>query len=625
MKLRSLIITIFLLSAIIVRSQIPLSSPVYLLPSGNEKDGQPVFKVMTTKNSQFRKARQLFDRGFVNHVVTLYKMAQQYQVSNGKLTGVEEAYLAFTRNVGGFARIGFWLETPQGLVHKPNTGYVDLNENYLEHERDEIAAPPQIFNHEMGHLILNVLTLTPENAKEMKSPIMHYFTTLTDYTTAFDEGFAEHLQYMTVEFERNKKVKDTIASKVRRLNFDLSRTMYGYERDYNWSLRMGFFAATMPAWYQSIENIRRHSFIRNNWAKMPARVASGINNPADYIQYRNAAVWPNPAVMRSYAESMSVEGILATFFSHVITNDMNKNFMVPEAYRVFIPDTSVKVPQQIDVTTNQYLKMFIAIAGSTQSGPNPGGPFTAFMKTYLQMFPTESSYIKSCWETSSEHQYNDNPAPEVWVMNTNFHVRPYAMGPFGPTIPTYTFNLNVADTIDLMTFDKISRSDAEKIITWRNQNQGFKTLSEVEKTPDVDADKLKEISQAIYDPQKAEKLFNKQVPLTSFFIYPIIHLLKMSLLWFIILGVLYAMILVFYAKITPSPRLLTLLLLKVLMFATAGLIIQILMIKQFALMLGFTLLLLAISYLANRRKGTILWLSLGSTLAIGIVMLYSLW
>ena len=43
-------------------------------------------------------------------------------------------------------------------------------------------------------------------------------------------------------------------------------------------------------------------------------------------------------ITRSYAEAMSVEGILATFFCSVVTNDMNKNFMLPEVYRAFIPD-----------------------------------------------------------------------------------------------------------------------------------------------------------------------------------------------------------------------------------------------------------------------------------------------
>lgn len=625
MKLRSLIITIFLLTAIVVRSQIPLSSPVYLLPEGEVKDGQPVFKVMTIKDSQFRKARQLFDRGFVNHVVTLYKMAQQYQVTRGKLPEVEEAYLAFTKNVGGFACTGFWLKTPQGLIHKPNTGYVDLHENYLNSERDEIAAPPQIFNHEMGHLILNILTLKSGNVKEMRSPIMHYFTTVTDYNTAFDEGFAEHLQYMTVEFERNKKVKDTIESRVRRLKTEMSRTMYGYERDYNWPMRLGFYTVTMPLWYQKIENIRRHSFIRNNWAKMPARVAAGISNPAEYIQYRNAAVWPNPASLRGYAEAMSVEGILATFFSSVVTNDMNKNFMLPEIYRAFIPDTSVKVPQQIDITTNQYLKMFMAIAGSAQSGYNPGGPFTAFMITYLQFFPTESTYIKSCWEVSSEHQFNSSPSPELWVLNTDFNVRPYAMGPFGPSLPAYAFNLNVADTMDLMTFDGISRSDAEKIITWRNQNQGFKALSDIEKTPGVETEKLKLISNAKCDVQKAEVLFSKDFTFKGLLIYPVIHLLKMSFIWFIVLGLLYALTEFLYAKTTPSLLKLTLLLLKTMLFSIVGLILQVLMLKQVALMLGFTIIILAINYLTNRHKGTFLWLSLGSTFALGLIMIYSLW
>ena len=43
-----------------------------------------------------------------------------------------------------------------------------------------------------------------------------------------------------------------------------------------------------------LENIRRISFVRNNWARMPARVPKGISNLKDYIHYRNASVWPDP-------------------------------------------------------------------------------------------------------------------------------------------------------------------------------------------------------------------------------------------------------------------------------------------------------------------------------------------
>lgn len=625
MKLRGLIITMLILTTTVIRSQIPLSSPIFLLPAGEEKEGQPVFRIMTSKDAEYRKARQLFDRGFVNHVVTLYKMAQQYQVTHGKLSRVEEAYLAFTSNNGGFARTGFWLQTEKGLEHKANAGYVDLHKNCLGSERDEVAAPPQIFNHEMGHLILNVLTLTPEDQRGSHTLLMHYFTTVTDYVTAFDEGFAEHLQYLTYEFERNKKVKDTIESELRHLKMKIPHTLYGYERDYNLPLRMGFFTATMPLWYQKVENIRRYSFITNNWAKMPARIAQGITSKKNYIQYRNASVWPSPAKKYTYAQSMSVEGIMASFFVRVVMNDMNKDFTSPEFYREFIPDTAVKVPQQVDVTTNQYLKMFKVIASSVSLGSSPGGPFTNFMEAYIKIFPQETAYIKSCWETSSGLPYVSDPAPEVWVMNPSFSFYPYAMGPYGPSLPAYAFNLNTADSVDLMTFGGITVNDAEKILSWRLQNNGFKQLSDIEKTPGVDNEKLRMIAQSGYDNAKAESVNNQSLSFTGFIAYPLIHLLKMALLWFVIIGVMYAIALYLLAGLTPTPRRLTMLLLKVLLFTLAGLILRLFMEKQLLLMLAITVIVMGINFFVNRKKEKLLWLSLGSTLLIGIVMLYSLY
>lgn len=625
MKIKSLIITLFMLSTLVVRSQIPLSAPIFLWPTGDEREGQPVFKVMTTSDPQFRKARHLFDRGFTNHVVTLYKMAQQYQVTQGRWPVVDEAYLAFTKNTGGYARTGFWLETPGGIVHKAGTGYVDLHENMLESDRDEIAAPPQIFSHEMGHLIMKVLTLTPDDDRSSPSPVAHYFTTTTDYVTAFDEGFAEHLQYMTVELERNQKVKDTIANKLRLLKLKVPRTMYGYQRDYDLPLRMGFFAATMPLWYQQIENIRRISFIKNNWAKMPARVPRGVTNTGDYIHYRNASVWPNPAGTRTYAQAMSIEGIVATFFSNIMLNDMAKNYMAPQVYRAFIPDTSIQVPQQIDITTNQYLKMFKVIAGDVTLKGTNGGPLSGFMEAYVKKFPQETVYLNSCWETASGHPFH-GPAPaEIWVTNKEFSFNPHAMGPFGPSVPYYTFNINTADTVDLMTFNELDRADAEKILAWRIQNNGFSTLEDVGKTPGVDPAKLAAITRSGYEVSTIDEQKTGNSSWVQFLLYPIVHLLKMTLLWFIILGIIYAVAMAKYASLIPTPRRLAMLLLKLLMFVVVALLIKILSSKLIFWMLLFTLVVLAVNYLVNRKKGKLMWVSMASTATIGLVMLYSLW
>lgn len=625
MKLKGLLIIALFFIIGATRSQIPLSSPVFLLPTGEEKSGLPVFKLMNSTDANYRKARKLFDRGFANHVVTLYKLAQQYQITHGKLSNIEEAYLAFTSNKGGFARTGFWLQTPDGLIDKHNVGFVDLNVSSLEYERDEVAAPPQIFSHEMGHLILKVLTLTPDDQRKSRTPLMHYFTTVTDYVTAFDEGFAEHLQYLTVEFENNKKVKDTITNRLRVLKLSLPRTMYGYERDYNLPLRMGFFTATMPLWYQKVENVRRYTFIRNNWAKMPARVAKNISNPKDYIHYRNASVWPTPAATRTYEQDMSVEGVLAGFFSHCVINDMNRNYLQEEFYREFLPDTSVKVPQQIDIHTNQYLKMFSVIANFVTLAETPGGPLTNFIEGYLKFFPQETTYIKSCWLAASGHEFKVDPASELWVMNHDFDFLPYAMAPYGPTQTSYPFNLNAADTFDLMSFDGVTRSDAETIMAWRQQNNGFKNLAEVESIKGIAPEKLRNIANSPYDDKTAESNYNRSRSFSSFLVFPLLHLLKMMLIWFIILGTTYALALHFWGGLIPTTKRLMFLFLKILLFTTAGLVVQLVGIKQFAIMMAFTVFVALINYLMNRRKGKLLWISLATTFAVGVVMLYSLY
>lgn len=625
MKYKALLISIFILTATLAKSQLPLSSPVFLISTGEQREGRPVVEFLPTEDANYQKARQLFDRGFVNHVVALYKMAQQLQVTHGLKPIVDDAYLVFTEEEQVAAQTGFWLKTASGLTDKPETGYVTMPLASLNTKRDEIAAPPQLFNREMGHLILNVLTINHHNSHVHFSPLKHYFTAPTDYFTAFDEGFAAHLQYLTVEFERTEKIKDTINSHLRKLKSSLPKIMFGYERDYTLPMRMGFFAATMPLWYEKIENVKRYTFIKNNWAKMPARVAKGISHPRDYIHYRNASVWPTPATSLTFEQAASTEGVIAAFLTNMVMNDIGKNYFTEQFYREFIPDTSIEVPRQVDVTTNQYLKIFKIIAGSVTLSPTPTCPVADFVNAYVKAMPHETTYIMSCWETAAGVSFKTQPAPELWVMNQRFDFLPHATAPYGPTLSPYPFNLNIADTFDLMTFG-LNRVEAEKILAWRTQRNGFRKLAEVEATPGVEASKLSTIAKSPYDFTIAQQQYaGATISETSNWLFTGLHLLKMVLFWYIILGIGYAIALYKVADVTPTPLRMGYFLLKILIFTLATLLFLIIGFKPFGLTLVMMALTMAASYLLFRKDKAKLKVSLGFTFLIGMLMLYSIY
>jgi Helix-hairpin-helix motif len=73
--------------------------------------------------------------------------------------------------------------------------------------------------------------------------------------------------------------------------------------------------------------------------------------------------------------------------------------------------------------------------------------------------------------------------PEDWVLNTNLNYKYWPMAQFGLTVPYYAFNLNAADSLDLITFDGISREDASKITGYRERNGFFLSINDIKNVP----------------------------------------------------------------------------------------------------------------------------------------------
>ena len=112
--------------------------------------------------------------------------------SSSRATGraPEPAYLLLSDRQGGFPQFGFYLDG----VKKADAGWVDL------HRRSTLAgrfgAMDQIFPHELLHVIVRQLAGEP---RESGGNQMHAIGVRTDPVNAFSEGFAEHVQVMSVD------------------------------------------------------------------------------------------------------------------------------------------------------------------------------------------------------------------------------------------------------------------------------------------------------------------------------------------------------------------------------------------------------------------------------------------
>ena len=157
---------------------------VVLTPTGTSQGGLPVLARRPPGEID-----RILSRGFSGRLLRLYALEQEY-LRRETGTAPEPAYLLLSTQQGGFPRFGFVLDS----APKPDTGYVDLHHSSTPAGR--FGAMDQIFPHELLHIIARQLAGEP---RESGANQVHAIGVRTDPVTAFQEGFAEHVQVMCVD------------------------------------------------------------------------------------------------------------------------------------------------------------------------------------------------------------------------------------------------------------------------------------------------------------------------------------------------------------------------------------------------------------------------------------------
>ena len=181
-------------------------------PNGNS---YPVFQAAPPSKLVSDVRREL-ETSFAQQVLRLDRYARNLMIakeaeahrSNEEWLTAPMYFLMSTEE-GGFARFGFWLQDNSGKRKLILAGYVDM----VVGDDCSQGCIEEIFSHELGHLILQTLA---GDFHEGPSRKMHQSMTVTDYPTAFDEGFAEHFQPLARDSHPTKLPSDTVAT-----DFDL--------------------------------------------------------------------------------------------------------------------------------------------------------------------------------------------------------------------------------------------------------------------------------------------------------------------------------------------------------------------------------------------------------------------
>ena len=244
-------------------------------------------------------------------------------------------WLYLSTEDGGFARKGFWLSEGDAQRYVPDP-FVDL---VVDGASIENGAFEEIFAHEMGHVFLRRL-LPGLPAGYSRTP--HSSLSITDYPTAFDEGFAAHFQGLVRRLTRNPVLR----------NQDL-----GLE-----------FKPFLSYWASNIDRATRIDGMRRNWF-VQAQVAPP--HEGDSISRRDQSALFDVARLKNANQMFASEGVIATLF-----------------YRWLVPG-----PDERQVLLDRYSRIFRAIRKMNEHELNPDSAvFLDVLERYCEQFPQERDH-----------------------------------------------------------------------------------------------------------------------------------------------------------------------------------------------------------------------------------------
>lgn len=298
-------------------------------------DGQPLMKrdgrnravpVVTrvTSGPLFEKLQKEAREGFVATVLALDDLAQ-------RRAGIAPVptWLYLAVEDGGFARSGFWLREAQG-ERFVSDAYVDL---VVDADTVANGGFEEIFTHEMGHVFLRRLF---PNLPFGYSRTPHLSFAVTDYPTAFDEGFATHFQALVRRLTRNAALRDE----------DLGLT----------------FKPLVPYWLSNLDRSARTDGVRRNWfvqLQAPQGAGGSIQRSTMFDIER----------LKNGNQMLASEGVVATLF-----------------YRWLAPG-----PGDEQALLARYGDMFDAFAALNKLKPGSESPLMLqLVAAHRALFPKES-------------------------------------------------------------------------------------------------------------------------------------------------------------------------------------------------------------------------------------------
>jgi hypothetical protein len=594
------------------QDRINVHSLVLLRPTGQTNMGIPLLEVMPQNDPQVKIIEDLSRQSFISEMIDLNVLVQADLLKRGLISEPEPLYLLSSGRMGGFPMHGFFLKKDGKILDKRNVSYVDLAK--VETNYRQLGSITQIYPHELAHILfMQYSGIDPNNVEEYSSDI-HYFSMVTNYLTAFNEGFAESFENISRHNEKNPSVIRGVETQARSLEHSLNARSRGFDRDFRWPLRIGFYRLTMVEWYQSLEDYKRYRWAMDAYGRYKA-LSFSSGDAEKMILYRNACVMPDTASRSNTSECHSKEGVINSFFTMLM--ESSARFYYP-------PDH----PGTMSPLQNQLMKEFDVMTTCFKNIPPGSSYLRAFIRGYLGKYPAEKQIVSDAYQKATGLPLTEGEIPELWVLNQDHSHNVLVMAQFGGcVIPYYTMNLNTAGVPDLLTFGELSQSECVQFLKWRDSRGGLAGFEELASAP-PDLQHISTIlKKAKLDPVQFSKMDSEGgLSISGFLISLVLHILKVAFILIFAISVIQWLL--FYRKRRDVPAALKLLvknLFKVLMFLVVAVAVFLLPGPPLLVFSGFTFVIIAFNLISSRKnpgkRREILFSSLSLFLVIGYSLL----
>lgn len=482
-----------------------------------DENGYPVYEEIESSD----EFDDVYNNSFVKKSFELYNLAKKYSDVEDK-----NIYIAFRKNSGCSGEIGFYLKKDNKLYDKTNSPCIELGTNSLKGNYNKLDSITQILPHEMGHVIVDITTDVTDASDNAKSLDMHYSDIVTGHSTAFNEGFGVHFQVISRMYEENDDIKKGIYNDLNLQKVKTDKTMIKLDRDFKLPMRLDYYRVLSSFYQSKYESIKRDELSTTNNCIYKNKKCE-FRSPEKTILYRNMGFSKDENEKRTFEQSISTESVVSNFFTNLIISDEGS-------------------------LDSRYEKIFNVFSKYLKNNTDPN--LIQFVNGYITEYPNLSTRVKEIFKNSTGYEFQNSCQNEIWCTAKDPHSKHIFDQFNGMKCPIYIFNLNTCEIEDLMKIKEISKTDAEKIIEYRDSIGGFKDNDDIKSINDVDEN----ILNTLYDNTDIESineninLFNDEDNMIkSITLQNIKHLLLRTLFWIFIVCILTS---IYYFKVAKYSK-----------------------------------------------------------------------